>query len=163
MLDDLERRLRATCADAADAEGFGAALRAIQDAFAAALGTIHCLGPDDHLHLVAASPGLPAPVLAASRRIPLGKGIAGEAARTAQPVTLCNLQTDTSGVARPGARATGAGGSLCVPILDGARVVGTLGIGWMHERAITDDEAARLMALGRVLAAALAREPRAGG
>jgi putative methionine-R-sulfoxide reductase with GAF domain len=105
---------------------------------------------------VTASPGIPEPVLAASRRIPLGKGIAGEAARTAKPVTLCNLQADTSGVARPGAKATGAGGSLCVPILDGTRVVGTLGIGWMTERAITPEESEALIAAARVLASPLA-------
>lgn len=152
MHDDLARRLRDTLADGTDDARFGAALRQVQDAFGAQIGTIHRLGADDHLHLVVASPGIPEPVLAASRRIPLGKGIAGEAAKTAKPVTLCNLQTDTSGVARPGAKATGAGGSLCVPILDGARVVGTLGVGWMTERAITDGEAAALIAAGRVFA-----------
>ncbi|MCC6763572.1 MAG: GAF domain-containing protein [Deltaproteobacteria bacterium] len=162
MPDDLDRRLRATLADGSDDARFAAALRMIQEDFGAEIGTIHRLDPDEHLHLVAASAGLPAPVLAASRRIPLGKGIAGEAAQTARPVTLCNLQTDTSGVARPGARATGAGGSLCVPILDGARVVGTLGIGWMRERAIADEEAARLTALGRVLGAAFVDAHRPG-
>ena len=85
----------------------------------------------------------------------LGKGIAGEAAATGKPVTLCNLQTDASGVARPGAKATGLGGSLCVPAFDGDRVVGTLGIGWMGERAISDDETATLLAAGRALAPAL--------
>ena len=153
MHDDLAARLR----DALSAEpDLAAALRSIQDAFGAQIGTIHRLGSDDHLALVVASPGLPEPVLAASRRIPLGKGIAGEAAKTAKPVTMCNLQTDTSGVARPGAKATGAGGTLCVPILDGATVVGTLGIGWMAERTISDEEAEALTAAGRVLAPALA-------
>lgn len=155
MHDHLAARIRETLtAGAADAP-FAAALRAVQEAFGAQIGTIHRLGSDGYLSLVVASPGIPEPVLAASRRIPLGKGIAGEAAKTAKPVTLCNLQTDASGVARPGAKATGAGGSLCVPILDGTRVVGTLGIGWMTERTITDEEADALMAAGRVLAPAL--------
>lgn len=162
MQDDLERRLHEILTPGAGEGGFAAALRSVQAAFGAQIGTIHRLGPDDHLHLVAASPGIPEPVLAASRRIPLGKGIAGEAAKTARPVTLCNLQTDTTGVARPGAKATGAGGSLCVPILDGARVVGTLGVGWMSERAISDEESARLIAVGRVLAPAVQRETRPG-
>lgn len=155
MHDDLGTRLREALAADTDDARFAAVLRAVQDAFGAQIGTIHRLGGDDHLALVAASPGLPEPVLAASRRIPLGKGIAGEAAKTGKPVTLCNLQTDTSGVARPGAKATGAGGSLCVPIFDGPRVVGTLGIGWMTERTFTDDEANALIAAGRVLAPAL--------
>lgn len=119
------------------------------------MGTLHRLGDDAHLHLVAASPGIPPPVLEASRRIPIGKGIAGEAAATGKPVTLCNLQTDASGVARPGAKATGLGGSLCVPAFDGDRVVGTLGIGWMGERAISADETEALLAAGRALAPAL--------
>lgn len=156
MPDDLAARLAAACGDAAGDARFAAALRLVQEAFGAQMGTIHRLGADVHLHLVAASPGIPEPVLAASRRIPLGKGIAGEAAKSAKPVTLCNLQTDTSGVARPGAKATGAGGSLCVPIFDGERVVGTLGIGWMGERTIADTESDDLIAAGRALAPALA-------
>jgi GAF domain-containing protein len=154
MTDDLDQRLHAALASGAAAR-FAAALAVIQGAFSAQMGTLHRLGADEHLHLVAASPGIPEPVLAASRRIPLGKGIAGEAAATGKPVSLCNLQTDTSGVARPGAKATGLGGSLCVPTFDGDRVVGALGIGWMGERAITDDETARLLAAGRVIATAL--------
>ena len=154
MHDDLPARLHETLVgDPAD--GLGSALRTVQEAFGAQIGTIHRLEADAHLALVVASAGIPEPVLAASRRIPLGKGIAGEAAKTGKPVTMCNLQTDTSGVARPGAKATGAGGTLCVPILDGTRVVGTLGIGWMAERAITDGEADALVAAGRALAPAL--------
>jgi len=156
MTDDLDQRLRAALAESGDDERFAAALAIVQDAFGAHMGTLHRLGDDAHLHLLAASPGIPEPVLAASRRIPLGKGIAGEAAATAKPVALCNLQTDASGVARPGAKATGLGGSLCVPAFDGARVVGTLGIGWMGERAIGDDESAALLAAGRVIGPALA-------
>jgi GAF domain-containing protein len=156
MSDDLAQRIQAALRASGDDERFGTALAVVQQAFGAVMGTLHRLGSDAHLHLVAASPGIPEPVLAASRRIPLGKGIAGEAAATGKPVTLCNLQTDTSGVARPGAKATGLGGSLCVPTLAGDRVVGTLGIGWMGERTIGEDETAALLAAGRALAPALA-------
>lgn len=155
MTDTLGRRLRAVVADSADADRFATALALVQQELGAAMGTLHRLGDDAHLHLVAASPGIPPPVLEASRRIPIGKGIAGEAAATGKPVTLCNLQTDASGVARPGAKATGLGGSLCVPAFDGDRVVGTLGIGWMGERAISADETEALLAAGRALAPAL--------
>lgn len=153
-MDQLEERLRQALT-ATDEARFAAALQLVQAELGAVMGTLHRLGDDDHLHLVAATPGIPEPVLAASRRIPLGKGIAGEAAATAKPVTLCNLQTDTSGVARPGAKATGLGGSLCVPVFDGETVVGTLGVGWLGERQIGDAETATLIAAGRVLAAAL--------
>jgi GAF domain-containing protein len=125
--------------------------------FRADMGMIHRLNPaDGHLELVATSQGIPEPVLAAARRIPLGKGIAGETAKTGKPVSICNLQTDTGGVARPGARATGAGGTLCVPVLLGERVVGTLGIGVRGERTFADSETEELLAVGRVLAGRLA-------
>lgn len=155
MTDTLGPRLRAAVADSTDAARFATALALVQQELGAAMGTLHRLGDDGHLHLVAASPGIPPPVLEASRRIPIGKGIAGEAAATGKPVTLCNLQTDASGVARPGAKATGLGGSLCVPTFDGDRVVGTLGVGWMGERAISIDETEALLAAGRALAPAL--------
>jgi GAF domain-containing protein len=155
MSEDLEARVRSALAEGTDDIRFAAALAVVQRALGAQMGTLHRLDADDHLHLVVASAGLPEPVLAASRRIPLGKGIAGEAAATGKPVSLCNLQTDTSGVARPGAKATGLGGSLCVPTFDGDRVAGTLGVGWMGERSISDAETAALLAAGRVLGPAL--------
>lgn len=154
-MTDLEQEIRAALAGTSDDGRFGAALAVVQRAFGAQMGTLHRLEADEHLHLVAASPGMPEPVLAASRRIPLGKGIAGEAAATAKPVSLCNLQTDTSGVARPGAKATGLGGSLCVPTFDGTRVAGTLGIGWVGERAISDAETEAMLAAARLLGPAL--------
>jgi hypothetical protein len=96
--------------------GVRAALDVILGHFRADMGMIHRLNAaDQHLELVATSDGIPEPVLAAARRIPLGKGIAGETAQTGRPVSMCNLQTDTSGVARPGAKATGAQG---VPLGD---------------------------------------------
>ena len=156
MSDTLEQELRQALAGGGDDETrFGAALGVIQRTLGAQIGTIHRLQADQHLHLVVATPGLPEPVLAASRQIPLGKGIAGEAAATAKPVSLCNLQTDTSGVARPGAKATGLGGSLCVPTLDGTRVTGTLGVGWMGARDISEEDTATLLAAGRILATVL--------
>jgi L-methionine (R)-S-oxide reductase len=155
MDDALDRRLRSLLAEA-DAP-FDAALAAVLVALGAQIGTLHRLEADEHLHLVAATPGLPEPVLAASRRIPLGKGIAGEAAATRQPVSLCNLQTDTSGVARPGAKTTGLGGSLCVPILEGDAVIGTLGVGWVGARDVSDADTATLLAAAAALAPALRR------
>jgi GAF domain-containing protein len=136
---------------------FDAALAVVLGALGAQIGTLHRLESDDHLHLVAATPGLPEPVLAASRRIPLGKGIAGEAAATRKPVSLCNLQTDTSGVARPGAKATGLGGSLCVPIVADDAVIGTLGVGWVAPRDVSASDTATLLGAGQVLAPALRR------
>jgi L-methionine (R)-S-oxide reductase len=119
---------------------------------------IHRLNPtDQHLDLVATTAGVPEPVLRAACRIPLGKGIAGETALTGKPVSMCNLQTDTSGVARPGAKATGAQGTLCVPVFQQELVVGTLGIGVRGERTFSEAETEELLAAGRALAGLLAR------
>lgn len=154
MATELGTRVQTILADGAE-DRLARALAAVVAGMGAHLGTLHRLDADAHLHLVAASPGIPEPVLAASRRIPLGKGIAGEAAATGKPVSLCNLQTDASGVARPGAKATGLGGSLCVPVRADAAVVGTLGVGWVGERAITDADTAALLAAASALAPAL--------
>ena len=149
--------VRRTLAEAAGAGRFQGALATVVRHFGADMGMIHRLNPaDGHLELVATSAGVPEPVLAAARRIPLGKGIAGETALTGKPVSMCNLQTDTSGVARPGAKATGAQGTLCVPVFRGERVVGTLGIGVRGERMFTEAETEELLAAGRVLADSLA-------
>ena len=59
------------------------------------------------------------------------------------PVNLCNLQKDQSGDVRPGARATGAMGSVCVPMMAGDRAVGALGIAMTGERDFTEPEVAR--------------------
>jgi L-methionine (R)-S-oxide reductase len=137
---------------------FQAALAAVVGYFGADMGMIHRLDPTDrHLDLVATTADVPEPVLQAARRIPLGKGIAGETALTGKPVSMCNLQTDTSGIARPGAKATGAQGTLCVPVFDRDRVVGTLGIGVRGERTFSAAETDELVAAGRVLAGPLAR------
>jgi GAF domain-containing protein len=55
-------------------------------------------------------------------------------------VTICNLQTDTSGAAKPGAKQTGVGGALCVPIRDGGDVIGTFGIGTRREHEYSAKE-----------------------
>ncbi len=135
-----------------DPSGFDL-LRIISD-FSADSGTIHFLSGDGLLHLAAASPGIPDIVLATIRTIPVGKGMAGLAVERKAPVDACNLQTDTSGDVRPGAKATGLAGSIVVPIFEGETVVGALGIANRAERTFTEDEIARLIAEGRRLAAA---------
>ena len=119
--------------------------------FNADTGTIHVLGPDGLLHLEAWAGGIPEPLLDVIRTIPVGKGIAGLAVQRREPVNLCNLQTDQSGDVRPGARATGVHGSICVPIMAGPAAVGALGIATRRERDFTGDEAELLQEVGRVL------------
>lgn len=132
------------------------ALQRIVSDFAADSGTVHFLGSDGMLHLAAASPGIPEPVLATIRIIPVGKGMAGLAVERAAPVNACNIQTDSSGDIRPGARATGLEGAIVVPIFDGETVVGALGVANRTERTFSEDEIARLVEEGRQLAGARA-------
>ncbi len=94
--------------------------------FGCAAGTVHRLLGGD-LKLVAHA-NIPPPVVEIIASVPVGKGIAGLAAERREPVTICNLQTDTSGQARPAAKLTGMEGSLAVPMLVGGELRGVLGI-----------------------------------
>ena len=117
-------------------------LAGVMGEFGCQTGTIHRSDDGEWLDLVVAI-GVPEALLPVISRIPFGKGIAGAAAATREPVEgkclfdlkkpveLCNLQQDLGGVAKEGARQTKVSGSLAVPVFstDGARVLGTLGIG----------------------------------
>jgi L-methionine (R)-S-oxide reductase len=96
-------------------------------------GTIHILDSQKQLLNLAAQVGLPPHISEVVKIIPVGKGIAGQVVAENRPVTTCNLQTDSSGVAKSGAKQTGVGGALCVPIRDGEKILGTLGIGTVRE------------------------------
>ncbi len=122
--------------------------------FHADTGTIHLLEADGVLHLKAASDGIPEPILKAVELVPIGKGMAGLAVERKQPVSVCNLQTDASGNARPGAKATGMEGALVVPILLGEKAVGAIGIANRKPRTFTPQETAELINIGRAIALA---------
>ena len=107
-------------------------------------GTIHQLEAQTQLLHLVAQVGLPPQLLDVVKTIPVGKGIAGQTVAQNRPVTICNLQTDTSGVAKPGAKQTGGGGALCVPIRAGDKIVGTLGIGTRREHTYTTEETRKL-------------------
>jgi len=112
-------------------------------------GTIHLLDPDKQLLHLAAQIGLPPQLLDVVKTIPVGKGIAGQVAAQNKPVSICNLQTDSTGVAKPGAKQTGLGGSICVPIRTGDKLTGTLGIGTIRPYEYTADETHELDEIGR--------------
>jgi len=119
--------------------------------FGADSGTIHVLGDGGVLHLKAATAGIPAAVLEIVRTVPVGKGMAGLCVERNQPVNACNIQTDTSGDVRPGARATGLQGAIVVPIVRNGAPVGALGIANRNERVFTDDEIEQLIKAGEAL------------
>jgi L-methionine (R)-S-oxide reductase len=135
------------------ARGTGAALRAIVEGFGADSGTLHLLGADGDLHLEAATEGIPQAVLDVVRTVPVGKGMAGLAVLRRKPVTACNIQTDSSGDVRPGARATGLEGAIVVPVMRGEDAIGALGIANRAPREFTPAEQDLLIDLGRVIGA----------
>ena len=126
-------------------------LRDVLAEFECVSGTIHRAGGDS-LELVAHE-GIPKPVLARIERIPIGKGMAGIAAEREEPVQVCNLQTDDSGVAETGARETGMEGSIAAPIFDaGGELVGVLGVGKADTYEFSDAESELLLCAGERIA-----------
>jgi GAF domain-containing protein len=123
--------------------------------FRSETGTIHRLDAQTQLLHLVAQIGLPPQLLEVVKTIPVGKGIAGETVAKNRPVTICNLQTDTSGVARPGAKQTGVGGALCVPIRSGEKIIGTFGIGTVREHEYSAAEINSLQEIANSLAALL--------
>jgi signal transduction protein with GAF and PtsI domain len=141
-------------------EALDKVLRSILNRFRSETITLHLLDPARDLLILRAARGLPDELVALTREIPVGKGIAGETARTGLPVTSCNIKKEEGGVVQPGAKRAGVGGALCVPLFRRAgpggedRVVGTLGIGTVREHEYSADETRSLIAAGRVLAEA---------
>ena len=123
-------------------------LRDMLAQFNSETGTIHRLHEPTQLLRLVAQVGLPPQLLDMVTIIPVGKGIAGQVVAQGKPVTMCNLQTDASGVAKPGAKQTGVGGALCVPIFNGEKIVGTLGIGTKREHEYTPAETRALEEIG---------------
>ena len=117
--------------------------------FGCQAGTVHLL-QDGALKLVAHS-GIPPAVVQIVSSVPIGKGIAGLAAERREPITICNLQTDTSGQARPAARNTGMEGSIAVPMLVRGELRGVLGVAKSTAHDWTPQETAVLSALAERL------------
>lgn len=90
----------------------------------AVAGSVHRL-QGDALELVA-HVHLPPPVVAVTRTIPKGKGMAGLAWARGEPVQTCDLQTDDSGDVRPGAKAVEAGSAVAIPV--GEPLIGVVGV-----------------------------------
>lgn len=127
-------------------------LEQVTQHFDCPVGTIHLLDPSDGMLHLKAQRGLPPPVLDKVGVIPIGKGMAGIAAQRRQPVQVCNLQSDASGVVRPGAKLTQMEGSLAAPMLDGDRLAGVFGIAKPVAYDFTADEQQLLMAIGSAIA-----------
>lgn len=106
-------------------------------------GTIHRITESGELGLVAHI-GVPEAIMDKVVTIPIGKGIAGLAALERRPVTICNIQTDSSGVVGPKAKLTGVEGAIAVPMLVNGNLRGTLGVGKNKEYTWSDAETKEL-------------------
>lgn len=114
-------------------------------------GTLH-QKEDDRLKLIAHE-GIPKSVLDRIETIPIGKGMAGLAAKRREPVQVCNLQTDSSGIAKPRARDTGMEGSIAIPIIEANNTLkGTLGVAKPEPYEFTSAECDQLMSTAKEIA-----------
>jgi L-methionine (R)-S-oxide reductase len=112
--------------------------------------TVH-LRRGEALELVAAL-NIPPPVLNAVRTIPHGKGMAGIAFATKEPVQTCDLQKDQSGHVEPGARAVPVRASVALPVLDAAgEVRAVVGIAFAHEGELSAEVTRALIASATAL------------
>jgi signal transduction protein with GAF and PtsI domain len=156
-LPDLEAHVARSLVAGGDGR-YEAAVRGIASSFGAVTATLHRADVGaEQLYLVAQL-GLPPQIIAVTQQIPFGKGIAGLCAVQREPVSLCNLQTDDSGKARPTAKQTGVAGAIAVPVFapDGA-LAGVLGVGKLEEHTYTPEELGVLAAcagqIGKALSA----------
>jgi L-methionine (R)-S-oxide reductase len=122
-----------------------AKLEAILSRFGADTGTIHFV--ENGVLVLKAHVGVPEPVLRLVTIVPIGKGMAGLAAERNEPVSTCNIQADRSGDVKSGAKQTGVGGAVVVPIRDvQGKPVGALGIGVHRQHEYSQIEVTRLLA-----------------
>jgi L-methionine (R)-S-oxide reductase len=149
LLEKLEAALR----DDRDPDALSQALQLLLERFDCTTGSVHLLDDESGMLKLAAQRGIPDVVLDKIKVIPVGKGMAGLAAERREPVQVCNLQTDTSGVVWPGARDTKMEGSLAAPMLNADGVLkGTLGVAKPISYDFTPQECDLLMKAGRWIA-----------
>ncbi|MBC5991408.1 GAF domain-containing protein [Pontibacter cellulosilyticus] len=116
--------------------------------FDCSTGTIHFYDNETELLKLQAQQGIPEFLLPKMAAIPIGKGMAGIAAERRQPVEMCNLQTDSSGVARPAAKETKVEGSIAVPMLLQGNLYGVIGIAKPVPYDFTEEESNALLKIG---------------
>lgn len=110
-------------------------LDAFLDAHGAVAGTVH--RRDDEVLVLVAQRNIPDRVVAVTRTIPHGKGMAGLAWARGVPVQTCDLKADRTGDVRPGARAVDAGAAVAIPV--GAPLRGVVGAAFPMTGDLPDD------------------------
>jgi GAF domain-containing protein len=131
--------------------GLQSVLDFVLNRFGCTSGTIHSLNSQSQILHLRARRNIPDGLLPRIEQIPVGKGMAGLAVERCRPVQVCNLQTDTSGVAKPAAKETGMKGSIALPIMEDNQIVGVLGVAKASEYDFKEEEIATLMELGRAI------------
>lgn len=127
----------------------------VVERFGCAVGTMHRWDAVAGLLQLQVQRGLPAALLDRVRQIPLGKGMAGIAAERREPVQVCNLQTDVSGVAQARAKETRMEGSVAVPMLVGGEVRGVLGVAKPVAYEFTAAECTLLLEIAAAIGSAI--------
>lgn len=131
----------------------------ILEHFACVTGTVHILNSASGLLELKAQRGIPDSIIEPVRSIPIGKGMAGLAAKRRAAVQVCNLQTDESGKARPAAKDTKMEGCIAAPMFlaSGGRdeLFGILGVAMPTAHDYSEEEISQLDDFGRVIATAL--------
>ena len=112
-------------------------------------GTIHFLDEDSSILKLQAHQGIPHFLIPKIEEIPIGKGMAGIAAERMEPVEICNLQTDDSGVARPAAKETKVEGFIAGPWCLKGVLCGTCGVAKPVPYDFTKEEAPNIKAILR--------------
>ncbi len=109
----------------------------------AVAGTVHVVRGD--LLAITGAINIPPKVQEITAEIPLGKGMAGLAWQHDKPIQTCNLKEDASGSVKPGAKAVDARAAVALPVHDGSGTVrAVVGLAWMDERELSDDEVAAI-------------------
>ena len=121
-------------------------------------GTLHFLDESSALLKLKAQLNIPTFLLPKVSTIPVGKGMAGIAAQRREPVEMCNLQTDESGVARPAAKETKVEGSIVVPMIWEKTLYGTLGVAKPVPYDFTEVEITDLMEIGAAIGHTIAEQ-----
>ena len=120
-------------------------LNTVVSSFNCSTGTLHLLEEKTNLLKVEAYVGIPDFLVPKLSVIPVGKGMAGIAAERREPVEMCNLQTDSSGVAKPAAKETKVEGSIAVPLLLNDTLYGVIGIGKQVPYDFSENEIKELL------------------
>jgi L-methionine (R)-S-oxide reductase len=101
-------------------------------------GTVHRI--EGEILALTAAYRIPPPVVAVTRQIPRGKGMAGLAWERGKPVQTCNLREDQTGDVRPGAKAVDAKGAVALPVKGSAgEIIGVVGVAFGDERELDQD------------------------